>query len=112
MNATLNILTMFAVTALAELCVLRVWSQRRSFLFCVFLVAVASGIFWSAFYFTCLEAAHGPSLPRPANTPPPIGSGYDWMLVMFLVHAAILGAVAAIPAGFTAMIYRRFRSQS
>jgi hypothetical protein len=111
MSASFNILTMLVITALFELCVLRVWSRRRSFSFCVLLVAAASGIFWAAFYFTYLEAAHGPSLPRPANTPPPLGSGYDWMVVMFLIHAAIMGAVALIPAGFTAMIYRRFRSQ-
>jgi hypothetical protein len=51
MNASLNILTVFAITALAELCVLRVWSRRRSFVFCVSLVAAASGIFWGGILF-------------------------------------------------------------
>jgi len=100
---------MLAITILAELWVLRLRSRRRSLAFCVFLVAAASGIFWAAFYFIYLEAAHGPSLPRPANTPSPVGSGYGWTVVMFLIHAAIFGAVALIPAGFTAVIYRRFR---
>jgi hypothetical protein len=102
---------MFVITTLVELCALRLWSRRRGFAFCVTVVAAVSGIFWTGFFFTYLEAAHGPSLPRPANTPPPLGSGYDWMVVMFLIYAVIIGAVALIPAGLTAMIYRRFRSK-
>ena len=111
MNASLNILTMLTITALAELCVLRIFGQRHSLSFCIYSVAAISGIFWAAFFVAYLEVAHGPSLPRPASTPPPVGSGYDWTIVMFLIHAVIIGVVALVPAGFTAIIYRRFRSQ-
>ena len=110
MSASLNILTMLVVTALVELCVLRVWSRRRGLAFCVTFVAVVSGILWAAFLFAYLDAAHGPFLPRPANTPPPVGSGASWAIVMFLIHAMIISVLALIPTGLTAMIYRRFRS--
>ena len=111
MSASLNILTMLVVTALVELCVLRAWSRRRGLAFCVTLVASVSGIVWAAFLFAYLDAAHGPFLPRPANTQPPVGSGASWAIVMFLIHALIISIVALIPAGLTAMIYRRFRSE-
>jgi hypothetical protein len=110
MSASFNILTMLAITALVELCVLRVWSRRRGLAFCIVLVAWSSGVFWAAVYFSYLEAAHGPTIPRPANTPEPVGSGASWQIVMFLIHAAIIGMVTLIPAGLTAFIYRRFRS--
>ena len=102
---------MLVITALVELCVLRIWSRRQGLAFCVTLVAVLSGVFWTAFLFAYLEAAHGPTLPRPANTLPPVGSGVSWEIVMFLIHAVIIGVVAVIPAGLTAFIYRRFRSE-
>lgn len=109
MSTPFNILTLFAVTALVEMCVLRAWSKRRGYLFCVMLVAAISGILWTVFYFNYLEVANGPSLPRPANTTPNVGSGDDWMIVMFFIYAVIIGAVAMIPAGITALIYGLFR---
>ena len=109
MSTSLNILTMLVITALVELCVLRVWSRRRGLAFCVTFVAAVSGIFWAAFLFA-YDAAHSPFLPRPANTQPPVGSGASWAIVMFLIYALIISVVALIPAGLTAMIYRRFRS--
>ena len=111
MSASLNILTMLVITVLVELCVLRIWSRRRGLAFCVTFVAAVSGVFWAAFLFAYLDAAHSPFLPRPANTPPPVGSGASWAIVMFLIHALIISVVALIPAGLTAMIYRRFRSE-
>jgi hypothetical protein len=111
MSASLTILTMLVITALVELCVLRVLRRRRSLAFCITLVAAVSGVFWAAFLFAYLDAAHGPFLPRPANIPPPVGSGASWAIVMFLIHALIISIVALIPAGLTAMIYRRFRSE-
>jgi hypothetical protein len=110
MSAPFNILTMLAITALVELCVLRTWSQRRSSAFCVILVAALSGVFWTTFLFGCLDAAHGPTLSRPANTPP-VGSGASWTIVMFMIYAVIIGMTALVPAGLTAFIYRRFRSK-
>src|ERR1019366_9913520 len=107
MSASLNILAMLAITALIELCALRIWSRRRNLAFCVTFVAAVSGVFWAAFLFAYLDVAHGPFLPRPANTPPPVGSGASWAVVMFLIHALIISVVALIPAGLTAMIYRR-----
>ena len=111
MSASLKILAMLAITALIALCALRIWSRRRNLAFCVTFVAAVSGVFWAAFLFAYLDVAHGPFLPRPANTPPPVGSGASWAVVMFLIHALIISVVALIPAGLTAMIYRRFRSE-
>ena len=103
---------MLALTALIELCALRLWSRRRGFAFCVTVVAAVSGICWAAFYFTYLEAAHGSSLPKPINTPPPVGSGDSWAIVMFLIYTLIFSVVALIPAGVTAFIYDIFKGDS
>ena len=100
---------MLVITALVELCVVRIWSRRRGFVFCITLVAAFSGVFWAAFYFAYLDAAHGPTLPRPENTPPPVGSGDSWAIVMFLVYALIFGVIALIPAGITAFVYDIFK---
>lgn len=78
----------------------------------IIIVAWASGVFWASVYFSYLEATHGPTLPRPANIPEPVGSGASWHIVMLLIYAAIIGMVALIPAGLMAMIYRLFRRQT
>jgi hypothetical protein len=108
MSALINLLTMLVTTAAGEYFVLRLWQRRRSLRFCIILVGFVSGIFWAAFSWTFfLIAASG----RPQHDPPNVGSGLDWTILAFVIWALFLSGVALIPAGLTAFIYRRFRSE-
>src|ERR1700690_4031105 len=108
MSILLNLLTMLVVTAAVEYCVLRRCHHRHSLKFCILIVAILSGVFWAAFLWTfALIAASG----RPAHDPPTIGSGLDWAILFFVIAVLLFSGVALIPAGITAIIYRRFRSQ-
>ena len=108
MSALLYLLTMFASIAAVEFCVLRRCFGRRSLAVCVFSVAIPSGIFWTAV--TWMLTAIGVSW-KAASEPSLTGANYFGLSFFFVVWVLILSIVALIPAGLTAMIYRRFRSE-
>ena len=108
MSALLYLLTMFAATAAVEFCVLRRWFGRRSLAACVFSVAIPSGFVWTAFSWAL--TAIGLSW-KATSEPPLTGTDYFGLSFFFVVWVLILSVAALIPAGLTAMIYRRFRSE-
>src|SRR5260221_1380265 len=108
MNALLYLLAVFVSTAAVELCVLRRWYHRRRMGVCIILVAVFSGILWTALSWTL--AWIGVSW-KAASEPPLTSSDHFLFVVFFVVWTLILSGVAFVPAGLMAIIYRRFRSQ-
>ena len=109
MSALLYLLTMFVSIAVAEFFVLRRWFGRRSMAVCVFGVAIPGGVFWTVL--SWISAWLG-SRVKAASEPPLAGTDYFALVFFFVVWILILSGIALVPAGLTAVIYRRFRSQS
>jgi hypothetical protein len=107
MSALLYLLAIFASTAAVEFCVLRRWFGRRSLAVCIFGGAIPSGIFWGVAMVISIwigVSAKAEAPPTPSEIVLDFGFGSIlWVLIM--------SVVALIPAGLTAMIYRRFRSE-
>ena len=108
MSALLYLLTMLASTAAVEFCVLRRWYHRRSLAVCVFGAAIPSGIIWTLLSWTFAWIG---SRAKAAGEPPLTGSDYFTLAGFFVIWTLILSGVALLPAGLTAFIYRRFRSE-
>src|SRR5450631_132707 len=108
MDAQLKIFTMFFIASVVEYLVLRRCYPRRSLLFCVFSVALAVGFLGSAFSYAMVEFRASPFHPGPPNEMPPV---YSDKYVLYFIFGWILTGVAMLPAGLTAFIYRRFKSQ-
>ena len=106
MSALLYWLTMFALIAAVEFCVLRRWFGRKSLAACVFYVAIPGGIFWTAFAWALIGI--GVSW-KAASEPPLTGMDYFGLSFFFVVWVFILSGVALVPAGLTALIYRKFK---
>jgi len=99
---------MFASAALVELCVLRRWFSRRSLAVCVGAVSVASGVFWLA----CAVALSLIGVGGKAATEPAMsGSEMVTAGILLVLDATLLSVLALIPAGLTAVIYRRLKGR-
>jgi len=107
-DTLLFFLAMFALTALVEFQVLRKWLDRRGVLFCVFSVAVFSGVLWLT---SAMALFHIQWDSKVAGELPLSGSDLVGVVVFILIDFLILTVVALIPAGSVALIYRRVRSQ-
>jgi hypothetical protein len=108
MNALLFSVVFSAVTAAIELCVLRRWFGRWSLAVCVFGGAIPSGIFWGVAMVISIwigVSAKAEAPPTPSEIILDFGLGS-------ILWALIMSVAALIPAGLTAVIYRRFKSQS
>jgi hypothetical protein len=109
LGTLLFFLAMFALTALAEFLVLKRCYGRRSVPFCVVSVAVFSGVGWMAIAVSLAhihwgwKAASEPSL-----------SASEWATPAFLIllDVLLLSALALVPAGSVALIFRRWRGQT
>src|ERR1035437_8410078 len=104
MSALLSLLMIFASTAALELLVLRRWFGRRSLAACIFGAAIPSGIFWMVVIMITIWMglrAKAEAPPTPSELLIDFGFGS-------LLWALIMSVVALIPAGLTAIIYRRF----
>ena len=108
MDALLYLVAIFASTAVVEFCVLSRWFGRRSLAVCVFGVAIPSGVFWTMFSWTLAWIG---SRAKAATEGPLASSDYFMLGCFFVVWTLIFSGVALIPAGLTAVIYRRSKSQ-
>jgi hypothetical protein len=98
---------MSAITVLVEFAVLRRCLGRRSYSFCILSVSLLSGVVWLASMRTLFGIRWG----RNAADALPL-SGSEWMVFSLCVVLGVLffSAVALIPAGGVALIYRRWRN--
>jgi hypothetical protein len=107
MSALFYWFALFASTAALELFVLRRWYSRRSLGACILGGAFSSGVCWGVF--TVIYIWIGVS--AKAEAPPTLSEVFIDFGFGSLLWAVIMSVVALIPAGLTAMIYRRFRSE-
>jgi len=108
MNALLYLLTILASIAVAEFLVLRRCFGRWSLATCIFGVAISGGVFWTVL--SWLLARFGSKVEAVTKG---VMNGSDYIAAgfFFVVWVLILSSIALIPAGLTAMIYKRFRNQ-
>jgi hypothetical protein len=106
MSTLLYWFTLFASTAVLEFCVLRRWFDRRSLGTCILGGAFSSGIFWGVFTMIFIWIG----VNAKAEAPPTLSEVIDFGFCS-IFWALIMSVVALIPAGLTAMIYRRFWSE-
>ena len=109
MSALIFLVIFCAVTAFIEFCVLRRWFGRWGLAACVGRVSLPVGFFSMV---VMMISAWISSRAKAATEGPLTATD---MFVDFFVGpilwTLILTAIAAVPAAFTAIIYRRFRSE-
>ncbi|HEY1719424.1 MAG TPA: hypothetical protein VGH42_14185 [Verrucomicrobiae bacterium] len=111
MKTYLYLFIMFLTMAVVEFCVLLRCQRRRSLAACIISGAVFGGIFWTVFSWVCSYAAVRADIDA-MKEPTLTFSDYLMYAFFFLMWVLICSAVALVPAGLTAVIYRRFRSQT
>jgi hypothetical protein len=107
MSALLYLLAIFTSTVAVEFFVLRRWFGRRSLAACIFGGAIPSGVFWGVAMVIYIWI----SVSAKAAAPPTFSEIFMDFGFGSILWALIMSVVALIPAGLTAMIYRRFRSE-
>jgi hypothetical protein len=107
MSPLLLLLSIFALTAAVEFFVLRRWFGRRSLVMCVFGVAIPSGIFWAALTWV-LVWIQFPNMDSEGGL---TGRDFFMLVGFFIVWGIIFSGISLVPAGLTAIIYRRLRSR-
>jgi hypothetical protein len=99
---------MFVLTALAEWFVLRRWYLRRSLTFCIVAVAAPSGAAWTAYWAGLFWIRWGAKV---SSEWPPSSAGLPLLVFSVLVDMLIFAAIALVPAGGVALIYRRMKKR-
>ena len=107
MSAILFLLTIIASTAALEFCILKRWFGRWNITVCVFIGALLSGTIW-----TVLSGVSAWLGSTATAIEVPL-SGRDFIMLGFglVGWMFILSSFAMVPAGLTALIYRRFKRQ-
>jgi uncharacterized BrkB/YihY/UPF0761 family membrane protein len=109
MNMHLYLLSMVVSTVAIELCFLRCLHPRRNLKFCVIVGGVFSGILWSAFSWVSFAMKISPEASRAVDAISPVGSGYSWEVLLFIISSFILCGTTTILAGLAAIIYRELK---
>jgi uncharacterized BrkB/YihY/UPF0761 family membrane protein len=99
----------FILVIVVELCFLLLW-RRRGLAACIMLGALVSGILWTIISWTFSYI--GTLSDVDAMREPPLAiADYFVYGFFFVVWVLISSGIALVPAGLTAFIYRRFRSE-
>jgi len=107
MSAILILLTMITSTAALEFCILKRWFGRWNIAACVFGGALLSGIIWTVLLVVpAWLGSTGTVIKGPLS-----GEDYFMLGFGFVGWVVILSCITLVPAGLTALIYRKYKRQ-